>query len=64
VQKGPFFFQILSRPRLVVAIAPEFTMGFVNPCGCRSTAAKELKGYPVDSLSWPMNPALWAYGGA
>ena len=33
--------------RLVVAIAPAFTMGFVRPSALRSTAAYELKGSPV-----------------
>ncbi len=33
--------------RLVVAMAPEFTMGFVRPSGLCSTAASELKGSPV-----------------
>ena len=33
--------------RLVVAIAPEFTIGFVRPSSLRSTAARELNGKPV-----------------
>ena len=33
--------------RLVVAIAPAFTSGFVLPSALRSTAAYELNGSPV-----------------
>ncbi len=33
--------------RLVVAIAPEFTIGFVRPSPLRSTASSELNGRPV-----------------
>ena len=33
--------------RLVVAIAPAFTIGFVRPSSLRSTAASELNGSPV-----------------
>ena len=44
--------------RLVVAIAPGFTIGFVRPPGPRSTAATELNGRPVafdaDPLARPL----------
>ncbi len=33
--------------RLVVAMAPELTIGLVRPSGLRSTAATELKAMPV-----------------
>ena len=33
--------------RLVVAIAPELTIGFVWPFSLRSTAVRELNGRPV-----------------
>ena len=33
--------------RLVVAIAPAFTIGLVRPSALRSTAASELNGSPV-----------------
>jgi hypothetical protein len=36
-----------SGARLVVAIAPELTIGFVRPSGLRSTASIELNGRPV-----------------
>jgi len=37
-----------QRPaRLVVAMAPELTIGFVRPSALRSTAAMELNGRPV-----------------
>ena len=46
--------------RLVAAIAPEFTIGFVRPSGLRSTASSELNGSPVlltpsfaRTSSWP-----------
>jgi len=37
-----------------VAIAPEFTIGFVRPSPLRSTAAKELNGRPV-----ALTPKRW-----
>jgi len=33
--------------RLVVAMVPAFTIGFVRPSGLRSTPASELNGNPV-----------------
>ena len=40
--------------RLVVAIAPAFTIGFVRPSGLRSTPASELNGRPV-----AFAPSFW-----
>src|SRR6516165_6912598 len=40
--------------RLVVAIAPAFTIGLVRPSPLRSTAASELKGKPV-----AFAPSFW-----
>ena len=41
--------RVLPGSRLVVAIAPEFTIGFVLPSLLRSTAASESNGSPVPS---------------
>jgi hypothetical protein len=38
---------VLPGTRLVVAIAPAFTIGLVRPSGLRSIAAIELNGSPV-----------------
>src|SRR5271167_2991297 len=40
--------------RLVAAIAPGFTIGFVRPSSLRSTAARALNGRPV-----ALTPSLW-----
>ncbi len=43
--------------RLVVAMAPGFTIGFVRPSALRSTAASELNGRPV-ALTPSLSPRL------
>src|SRR5579883_2642850 len=45
--KSHFSSAVAPGARLVVAIAPAFTIGFVRPSPLRSTAANELNGRPV-----------------
>jgi hypothetical protein len=47
VEEPPSGLTRAARARLVVAIAPAFTIGLVRPSRLRSTAASELNGSPV-----------------
>ena len=53
VNELPLVIAVAPGTRLVVAIAPAFTIGLVRPSGLRSMAASELNG-----IRWRSPPAF------